>query len=297
MTSIQNRLFVFVMRYIVRPRKLIGDFARAQGDPQAFAQYAKKLRRFDQKTPKRENIAQREIDGFSLIKLLATQETADKVVLYLHGGCYICGPSAGHWTMLDQLTSLTGYDAALFDYPKTPEHHAEETLEVTQKAFDHLADKYGSDNIILMGDSAGGGLALAIAMQRAQQGQSLPSSIVLLSPWLDITMSNSEIHAYADADATLDADGLRAQGNVYRGAIDARDPRVSPMFGAVDGLPPIHIFAGTSEIFYPDCRDFYEKYKHKDVHLITGEQMQHVWLATPTPEAKKSIQQVVNIIS
>ncbi|MBI9051232.1 MAG: alpha/beta hydrolase [Anaerolineaceae bacterium] len=300
MPSIPSR-FIIWLEKIFRLDERMARYAGAADDRQKFDEYIQQMRRLDQKKPPRYlrkhlKINQQTVEDFPLFMMSSPQGRSRKAVLYLHGGAYTIGPMIPQWARMRDLVEDTHCTVALLDYPKAPEHQCEQTLMVCMEAFDRLAMAFGADNVILMGDSAGGGLALALSMHRKVLAKSLPAHLILISPWLDVSMSNPQIPEYEALDLSLDPVGLRVQGGYYAGKLSCNDPRVSPMFGDMAGQPAMDVYVGTHELFYPDCRDFCTKYAAQDVTLHAYEEMQHDWVMMPIPEGNQAIKEIVSII-
>ena len=220
----------------------------------------------------------------------------NKVLLFFHGGAYNIGPLMPQWVRMRDLVEKYHCTVALLDYPKSPDYQCDKTMEVCMEAYDRLSMAFGKDNISLIGDSAGGGLALALSMLRKARGKSLPQHLILISPWLDVSMSHKEIPDFEPLDLSLDPVGLKVQGKYYAGEVDLKDPIVSPVFGDMTGQPPMDIFVGTHELFYPDCRDFCKKYSKQGVTIHAYDEMQHDWVMMPTPEGDQAIDEIVEIL-
>jgi len=300
MPNIPTR-FVIWLGKLLRLDEFMARYAGAAEDRRKFDLYVQNMRRLDQKTPpkfyrKFLQISHEDVLGFPLYIMTGLHGKSDKVVLYFHGGGYSVGPLIPQWARMRDLVEASLCTVALLDYPKSPEYQCEKTLQVCMKAFDDLAARFGAENLILLGDSAGGGLALALSMRRKAEGLSLPSHLVLLSPWLDVSMSHPEIVDFEELDLSLDREGLRVQGNYYRGSLPEHHPWVSPIFGDMNGQPSMDVYVGTHELFYPDCRDFSEKNKDKGVTFHAYEGMQHDWMMMPIAEGDQTLAEVAAII-
>lgn len=149
-----------------------------------------------------------------------------------------------------------------------------------------------------MGDSAGGGLAAAFCEYLATNELAEPEHLILLSPWVDVSMSG-DYDDYMDVDPMLGVDGLIEMGKAWAGDFDTKDYKVSPLYGDIKKLPQTAIFVGTHEIFYPDIVNFYNKLKDNgiDVELNVGDEMAHVYPLYPlVPESKEAFKHIVEII-
>ena len=171
------------------------------------------------------------IDGFKIVTVRSKNPTA-KHILFLHGGAYFAEAVKGHRQLIENLVLLHNFKVSFFDYPLSPENNATITTRFIEKAFNKMADEFPTDEFLLFGDSAGGGLALALLqLLRDNHNLQIPLKTVLVSPWLDISMSNSEISDYTDKDVLLNVAGLKKCGEVYAQDLDLKDSRVSPIYG------------------------------------------------------------------
>lgn len=221
-------------------------------------------------------------------------EDAERVVIYLHGGIYVNEILPPHIAFCDKLAKKVNACVFAPIYPLAPNHTYEETYEIVEKLYKHSLTM--NKEIIIMGDSAGGGLSVAFCEYLATNNINQPKNLILLSPWLDVSMSGD--YDDVEFDPVLGVDGLREMGETWAGELDPKDYRVSPLFGEVSGLPKTVLFVGTHEIFYPDVVKFYNKLKDNDIdaELNIGEGMNHVYVIYPIPEAKEALNHIVEII-
>ena len=190
---------------------------------------------------------------------IATFESKKEVtknhIIFFHGGAYIFKATPGHWWLAVEIVKKSFCRMTLVDYPLAPEHNYEETFAAISGAYEKLINHYPRDNFIFMGDSAGGGLALAFAQKLKQEKHNkLPVKIVLLSPWLDITMSNPDIKNQESLDYVLTVKMLRNAGMKYSNGDDMDQYLLSPINGEFNDIPETIIFYGTEELFHPDCK-------------------------------------------
>jgi epsilon-lactone hydrolase len=222
----------------------------------------------------------------------------DKIVFYLHGGAYIAGISWPHWRFIRKLIGNSGVKVAMVDYPVAPENSYTDTIDMVLKSYEMLLKNYLPSQIVFMGDSAGGGLALAIAQELHRKNLPQPASLILLCPWLDVTMSNQDIDAFEKKDSLLSRKALVSAGKHYAKDADRRNPLISPLYGGFDGLAPLHLFAGTHDLLTADARKLNELLKNKNAnfHYHEYSHMFHVWMLFPIPEAKKVLHHIARII-
>lgn len=175
------------------------------------------------------------------------------VILYCHGGGYTSGNLGYARILAAKLAAVTGYEVLAFEYRLAPEHTYPAPLEDAMKAWDYLMHLgYGARDVVVAGDSAGGNLALVLAMLLRDAGRLLPRRLVLLSPWTDMTASGKSYQEHRDDDPMITMDYIRAVRGVYAPGQDLSAPLLSPLFGDLRRLPPVLIQAGTNEILLSD---------------------------------------------
>ena len=184
------------------------------------------------------------------------------------------------------------------NYPHAPEHCVTDVFDLIVPIYCELAARSGSSNLTLMGDSSGGGISLALAQRLREEGCDQPGHVVLLSPWLDATLSNPEIGEFDKVDPFLGVEGLKYGGEVYARGVDPKSYLVSPVYGSLKNLAPITLFIGTRDILYPDCRKLRNNAEAEGVKINYREYegMVHNWMLGPMPEAKRAIKEIINTI-
>ena len=220
-------------------------------------------------------------------------------LIYLHGGAYVYPMVAGQWGVVEGLIDRTGLPVIIPDYPLAPNHTAAEAFDFVQPIIDEAQAEFG--RVILFGDSAGGGLALSLAMQRRDTGARQVDGLVLYAPWVDVTMTNPRIEEVQGRDKILRVPGLAWAGRAWAADLDPTDPRVSPLYGDPAGLPPMRIFQGDADILGPDTIEFARKAARAgvDVRLRVEPGGFHVYvLGVPTiPEARTALDHSARFIS
>ncbi|WP_458404363.1 alpha/beta hydrolase [Methanobrevibacter sp.] len=223
-------------------------------------------------------------------------ETTEHTIIYLHGGIYVNEIRTPHITFCDKIAKKTNSTVFTPIYPLAPNHTYEETYRIVEQLY-QFALEIGKP-VTIMGDSAGGGLSVAFCEYLANSQLAQPEHLILISPWLDVSMSG-DYDDYVECDPMLGVDGLREMGETWAGDLDPKDFRVSPLFGDIGKLPETALFVGTHEIFYPDVVKFYDKLKDNgiDAELFIGEEMTHVYPIYPlAPESKEAFNSIVEII-
>ncbi|MDD2371532.1 MAG: alpha/beta hydrolase [Firmicutes bacterium] len=238
------------------------------------------------------------VDGHLVFTAGLLNKSEKKHIVYFHGGGYSLDASSGHFLFMKKLINKTGCYLSFLDYPLAPEHSANESLLWSLTAYSELVKNYPDHLFILMGDSAGGGLALALSMLIRDEGLKQPVKTILYSPWLDIGLKNKRIKEFEKRDFILDIDKLMEIGEVYRKDLPENHPFVSPKYGDLNNLGDIGVFYGSEEIFYPDCKEITEKsgLVGTDISGYEYKDMQHDWVILPIPEAKKVLEESVELI-
>ena len=226
-------------------------------------------------------------------------QRAGGALIYLHGGAYVYPMVAGQWGIVEGLIDRTGLPVIIPDYPLAPNHTAAEAFDFVQPIIDEAQAEFG--RVILFGDSAGGGLALSLAMQRRDTGARQVDGLVLYAPWVDVTMTNPRIEEVQGRDKILRVPGLVWAGRAWAADLDPTDPRVSPLYGDPAGLPPMRIFQGDADIVGPDVIEFARKAARAgvDVRLRVEPDGFHVYvLSVPIiPEAEAALDRSARFIS
>ena len=181
----------------------------------------------------------------------------DGVILYCHGGGFIAESRAIHDPLLAALGRAAGARGFMVDYRLAPEHPFPAALDDCYAAWNFLLSS-GIDpgRIVIAGDSAGGNLAVVTAMRARDEGMPQPAALVLLSPVLDLTFSGASIERNDGIDPMFRASSVRALQSYYGVGMDLRDPRLSPLFGRLTGLPPSMLLVGSSELLLDDTLRF-----------------------------------------
>ncbi|WP_373199141.1 PPE family protein [Mycobacterium marinum] len=189
-------------------------------------------------------------DGMSVVQITPAQPTGDYVVA-IHGGAFIFPPSFLHWINYSVMAHQTGATVQVPIYPLLQEGGTAGTVvPVMAGLISNQIMQHGAANVSVIGDSAGGNLALSAVEYMASQGSQVPSSMVLLSPWLDLGMTNPNI-AFVQ-DPLLPFGPAQQIGKAWAGNLAVTDPMVSPLYGSLSGLPPTYVYAGSQEILAPD---------------------------------------------
>lgn len=210
------------------------------------------------------------MENFEMEKLTWKDSTSKWIILQLHGGGYV-GAMRRHYKQMAGLYSEVGGGATVVtvDYRVAPEHPFPAALEDALEAYEWLLEQgYKNDQIILAGDSAGGGLAMALCHTLKARWRGTPAGIVAMSPWTDLTLSGSSYKDNYDIDPVFGNERSELIfENPYVGDADPKDPRISPLFGDFYGFPPMLIQVGTDEMLLSDSISVAEKAKSAGVKV------------------------------
>lgn len=221
------------------------------------------------------------LDGVPAEVVSATGAPVAHRVLYLHGGGYLVGSPASHRALLAGLSRATGTPVHALDYRLAPEHPYPAAVDDALTAFRALrAAGHPASRIAVAGDSAGGGLAMALVLRLREAGEELPGSIGLISPWLDLDCTSPVLARNASTDAMLDPSWLPDAARDYRGATGDRAPELRPLEADLSGLPPLHVVAGSDEVLVDDADRLVDRARAAGVR-VTYHRADGMWHAFP----------------
>lgn len=226
---------------------------------------------------------------------------SDRVILCLHGGGYTMGSSKATHVVASFLSVASGCRVLCIDYRLAPEHPFPAALEDTIAAYHWLLDQgISHSRIILVGFSAGGGLALSTLVSLRDAHVPLPAGAVLISPWTDLAGAGESVVTRAEADPWLTDEMNQYHAALYANGKDLRHPLISPLYADMQGLPPLLIHVGSDEIMLDDSRRVAERAKAAgvEVTLEVWEELWHVFhvFAYRLAEGKQAIEQVGQFI-
>lgn len=214
------------------------------------------------------------------------------VILHCHGGGYSTGSSLYARTLTSKLAATASMDVLCFDYRLAPENPYPAAQEDAMKAWNYLMLLgYGAKDVILTGDSAGGNMALALALRLKEEGRLLPAGIVLMSPWTDLTSSGESFETKAELDPVLNRAYIDRMIQAYAPDSDLKDPMISPLYGNFEGFPPTYIQVGENEILLSDAQRLYQALVDANVSakidIFPG--MWHVFQMSPMKAARDAM--------
>ncbi|WP_229885978.1 alpha/beta hydrolase fold domain-containing protein [Streptomyces griseoflavus] len=243
---------------------------------------------------KRHDVSARRIDGFACWTVAPRGREATRAAVYLHGGAYVSEIAPQHWTLVGALADA-GVRVEVPLYGLAPQHTYREAYPFVTEVYRRLLTEVPASGVTLAGDSAGAGLALGFAQTLHALGLPQPARLVLIAPWLDLTLGNPEIPAVARHDPWLSPVGLIELGRAWAGGDDPADPRLSPVNGPLTGLAPTHVYIGTRDLTHPDVRLLERRATATGAQVTTTvcEGAIHVYPLTPTPEGRAAAAEIV----
>ncbi len=233
-------------------------------------------------------------DHFEASWALPEKGSTTHALLYLHGGAYTAG----------EIDYSRGFGGAIADqteravlcvaYRLAPDHSFPAALDDAAAAYHKMLETFPAENIAFLGESAGGGLCYTLALKCKQENWPLPSSIITISPWCDLTMERERAEDLKCRDVLLSCEGLMFSAKAYAGETPLTDPLISPLFGDLTGLPPSLMFVGADEILQDDAVLMAEKLNAHGSPCVLqiAEGMWHAYVLYGMPESKEAIAQI-----
>ena len=304
MPSLRSRLLLFLMKhqhlFRFRLKREIIDWNNHASIIKFREQCEKSANRFG-KIPTGIEVTPVSIDGISAEWILPTNATRDKIIFFVHGGGYVSGSCLDHRIHVSKFVKGSNFGALLYEYRLAPEHPFPAALDDSLAAYRWLLTQgFSSSQIVFVGDSAGGGLCLALLLALRDKKIPLPAAAVALSPWTDLKCTGESYKT--NAKKCLSPEGTwSAFSKLYVSDNDPSLPYISPFYGDLRGLPPLFISVGSDEILRDDSIRFAEKAKKAGVNvtLKIGEGMFHCYpVCTPLfPEATEAMDEIGKFIN
>lgn len=226
----------------------------------------------------------------------------DKLLLYWHGGAYVMGGCVSHRPVVSHLARAAGVRAVLPEYRLAPEHPFPAAIEDAVAVYRQLlADGFAPGNIAVAGDSAGGGLTVAMLLSLREAGVPLPGAVALLSPWLDLSGAGESMQTREEHDPWFSPEDLPHVTRHYCDESELKNPLVSPVYADLAGLPRTLIQVGDDEILLSDSERMAEQMRAAgdEVTIDVWPGMWHVWqmFIGIMPESKAAVQKLGEFIS
>ncbi|MCU1508013.1 MAG: alpha/beta hydrolase [Glaciihabitans sp.] len=237
---------------------------------------------------KRARITETTFSGWRVWQVAPVAGIPDRRAVYLHGGAYVYEITPQHWHLVTDLANATNTTFVVPIYPLAPGTTASVIVPLATDLAQALIDEVGAPNVTLLGDSAGGGMALAVAMLLRDRQVPAPHLTVLISPWLDISGTDPQLQVIDPTDPWLAVPGSHAAGALYRGELPEDDSLVSPINGDLSRLGRVLMFSGTRDILNADAQRLVRRAVDEGLRLdfVEGPGMIHVWPLLPIPEAR-----------
>jgi len=290
----KQSLTYYITLLVIKLKGVKKDFGK---DPIDF----KKIRREDIHHPKGNFLTQNQIHNFKILNTSITEvkrnKTSNDLLIFIHGGAFISGPSKHHWDTIQEIVKQTNHTVWMCDYPKAPENKILEISKNIDLIYNTALKKYQAKQITLIGDSAGGTLVTALTQRLIKKNIELPLRIILVSPVMDATMSNPQIDEIDNIDPMLSKIGVLSAKKMCAENNDLKNSMISPINGSFDKFPDTVLFLAENDITYPDQQLTVQKLiKAKaNIEVIEGKKMPHIWPFLPVmKEAKTALKQIIN---
>lgn len=294
MPSFKSHVVSFVLRH---SRKQA--FASPE-NLQRWIAYARKTE--DHRPPaslhQRFDITTRTVGGFPVYEI-APRAGERKQILYLHGGAYVFEITPYHWGLIAEMADRLGFGITVPIYPIAPEHDFHAMFGMVGKVYRQMLDETEAEDIVFMGDSAGGNMAVVLTMMAAEEALPLPSRHVLISPGLDMSLANPEVFEAERNDPWLGISGGMEAVRLYSAGFARSDWHISPLYGDLLVLPKTLLLTGSHDLLSPDNLIFAEKARNAgvDVEVVYEEGMFHVWPLIEMPEARRARDSIVAFLN
>jgi epsilon-lactone hydrolase len=232
-------------------------------------------------------------DGVAAVRIAAPGTRDDACVLHFHGGGYVIGSASLYRDFTWRIGAAARASVLYFDYRLAPEHPFPAALDDAVTVYRWLAGRIEPRRIAVVGDSAGGGLALGTLYRLRDEGLPLPAATVVISPWTDLALTGPSLQSNAAADPMMDVTRLPTFAGFYLAGVDARHPYASPLHGDASGLPPTLIQVGSDEILRDDALRMTTRLQDAGCHaeIEVWPRMPHAWhlYARILPEGRAAI--------
>lgn len=291
MPSIQSRAVEILVRLLRWKRESNRMRQRVESGKRTYTEPTRRQRL-------KYRVTQRDFRGHPVWTIAPKQNPGTKQIIYLHGGGFVNSFASQQWNFMCRLIDALDCTVTAPNYPHAPEYYVHDVFDFLLPLYDEVASVAGSASVIVMGDSSGGGIALALAQLLREKGREQPANVILLSPWLDASLSHPDVPVFDKIDPFLDMQGLKYAGALYARDVDLTNYLVSPVFGSLKNLAPISLFTGTRDILFPDCRKLRDRAEAEGVKLNYHEYeaMLHDWMLISLPESKQALREIVAII-
>lgn len=289
--SLSMRFIAAFLRLTAKPKMATAELARlSMAEPKGRSAPPDKLL-------ERHNVTCRRVNGFDCWTV--TPRTGGRrAAMYLHGGAYIAEIAPQHWDFVSALADA-GVRVEVPIYGLAPRYTYRQAYPFLTQVYRDLVTDTGTAAVDVAGDSAGAGLALGLVQSLPDAGLPAPRRLILISPWLDLTLTGEGITRAATRDPWLSPEGLIAAGTAWAGGDDRTQPQLSPINGPLTALPPIDVYIGTRDLFLPDVRRFAYLAARSGAPVMVQEcpGAVHVYPLVPAPEGRSAAQRIIASIA
>jgi len=250
------------------------------------------------------NIETKEYENRKVFKIKPKEENnvkSETVIIYFHGGAYMAEATKMHWDFIEKIIYNTGATIIMPDYPLAPRYNYKDVFNMVEPLYKEIIKEVDTKNLIVMGDSAGGGIALALLQKIGKEDIKMPSKTILISPWLDVRLMNPKIDKVQKRDTQLNKDILKLAGIAYAGIDGIDNYLVNPIDGDLSKIRNITILIGTDDILNPDTHILKSRAEKVNVNIeiIEYENAKHIWLIEKNSEIElinKGYEDIIDLI-
>ncbi len=286
----------YITLLVIKLKGIKKDFSK---DPIDF----KKIRKEDVHYPKGKFFNRNILRNFKISDTLITEigleNNLNNLLIFVHGGAFISGPSQHHWDSIKEIVKQTNYKVWMCDYPKSPKNKITKISENIDLVYKTALETYSPNQISFIGDSAGGTLVASLIQRLIKNSIELPNKIILVSPVMDASMSNPEIEKIDIIDPMLSKKGVLSAKKMCVENNDLNNVMISPLYGSFEKFPQTILFLAENDITYPDQKLAVQKFIEAKINFefIVGKNMPHIWPFLPVMrEAKASLNEIIRLI-
>ena len=286
--SLSSKIINFILKMI--------NYKKNFMSVENIKKHIEKLKGVKYNLPDKMGLNLEKFDGMNVYSYNGTMNDNKKILLYVHGGAYI--KNAIYFQLKSVMKIAEATDSVLIFpiYPLAPKNDYKKTYELMAKLYNEFRKKH--DVVNMIGDSAGGGFILSFSMYLRDNQIKQPNNIIMLSPWLDISLSNPKMKKYEETDVILSIEGSKYAGDLWKGDLSSDNYLVSPLYGNYDNLGKMTIIVGGNEILKPDIDILRERLDDLKIQYNYFEYYKqcHNFAIYPTKEAKDVSRDIINII-
>lgn len=264
----------------------------------------RKLRKGDIHIPRSRFFRRPNVNQFRIANTTITEINKEpsetNLLLFVHGGAFISGPNQLHWDIIKKISKETNQTIWVCDYPKAPENDIFEISNNLDFVYQKALEKYKSDNIILIGDSVGGTLIMALVQRVINYKLPTPQKLLLVCPVCDSTFQNPAIKAIEEKDIMLSVKGVASAKRLCAGRYDLDNAMISPINASFKNFPTTILYLAENDITYADQQLLVNKLISDSVlhKIFLGEGMPHIWPYLPfMPESKIALNHIITEIN